>query len=283
MITEALSHCPGIGPARLKALQALGIRRWQDVVQRSDELPIGWREGVVQECQRCQAALNEGHVSYLVQKFAPHDKWRILAHFLEQTSVFDIETTGLEYDAPISVIACWHRGQLHTFVEHENLDDFLVLLDDVTLLTSFNGSSFDVPRVLDSFHIPRLPCAHLDLRWLAYHRGHRGGLKQITRRIGLRRPHDLADVNGEMAIHLWSRWQHFQDRNARDLLVRYCAADVLLTVMLARHLAGDSSASELWSLLPTDTNEAIPDVAQPREDQQGAFGSGSPARLRAWR
>ena len=40
-------------------------------------------------------------------------------------------TSGLEMDSLITVIACWHQGRLHTFVEHENLDDFLDLLDDI--------------------------------------------------------------------------------------------------------------------------------------------------------
>ena len=126
--------------------------------------------------QEDDATWDAEDVRYFVDRFAPADKWRILDYFFDQTTFFDIETLGLQYDASITVIVCWHDGQFRIFVEHENLDDFLELLDDARLLASFNGASFDVPRVLNSFHIPTLPCAHLDLRWSCYHQGHSGGL-----------------------------------------------------------------------------------------------------------
>ena len=163
-------------------------------------IPAGWRSDLVAESRRCALALDTGDVRYFVDRFAPQDRWRILAHFFEQTSFFDIETMGLHYDAPITVIVCWHRGQFWNFVEHENLDGFLDLLDDVTLLASFNGGSFDVPRVLDAFHVPELPCAHLDLRWACYHQGRTGGLKEIANAMGITRPPDLRDVDGEYAV-----------------------------------------------------------------------------------
>lgn len=237
---------------RLKQLHALGVRSWHEVVQNPKRVPPGLRPALVAECDRCLQALAGGDIHYLVEQLAPADKWRILAHLLEQTSYFDIETQGLECDAPITVIACWHKGQLHNFVEHENLDDFLTLLDDVTLLASFNGSSFDVPRVLDSFHIPKLPCPHLDLRWLCYHQGLRGSLKRITARLGIDRPSDLQDTDGALAIGLWHAWVAKQDRTARDHLLRYCASDVLLLMMLAQALVDRTimSHDEVWAHLP---------------------------------
>lgn len=237
---------------RLKQLHALGVRTWNDVVQNPKGVPSTLRPALVDECDRCLQALSVGDIHYLVERLAPTDKWRILAHLLEQTSYFDIETQGLECDAPITVIACWHKGQLHNFVEHENLDEFLTLLDDVTLLASFNGSSFDVPRVLDNFHIPRLPCPHLDLRWLCYHQGLRGSLKRITARLGIDRPSDLEATDGALAIHLWHAWVAKQDLAAREHLLRYCAADVLLLVMLAQKLVDRSiiSHDDLWAQLP---------------------------------
>ena len=130
------------------------------------------------------------------------------------------------------------RAQLQTFVEHENLDDFLALLEGVSLLVSFNGSTFDVPRVLNAFHIPALGCGHLDLRWSCYHQGYTGGLKEITRQMDIHRPADLQDADGQLAVQLWHAWQMHQDPVARDQLIRYCAADVLLLVVLAERLTG---------------------------------------------
>jgi len=290
VITESLLHCPQIGPARLAKLNAIGIRTWHDVLARTDELSPGIRGPIVEESQRCINALAARDITYFVDNLATKDRWRILAQFLDCVSYFDIETAGLEYDDPITMIACWHKGEVHTFVENENLDDFLDLLDDVTLLSSFNGSTFDVPRVLDTFHIPQLPCPHLDLRWLCYHQELRGGLKEITLRLNIHRPIDLQDANGEMAIRFWQRWIHFQDQQARADLIRYCASDVVLLLILARELVGSNDRSEsfdadaIWAKLPTTIRSVATPVQSPEATSPSpSFGGASPKRLRGLR
>ena len=287
MITEALQHCRGLGPIKLNQLVNTGVRSWHDALQLPHLIPRGLRDSVVAECERCLQALNDHDIRYFVDSFSTQDKWRILTQYVDRCSYFDIETTGLEYDDTITVIACWHKGQLHTFVEHENLDDFLDLLDDVELLISFNGSTFDVPRVLDGFHIPELPCPHLDLRWPCYHKKLEGGLKHVTTRLGLQRPHDLHDADGSLAVRLWSAWIHQKNATARDQLLRYCAADVLLMVPLAEHIAGTAMTSldELWKFLPAADQPLQPPSANEQRKQFLAkmFGSASPAKLRTRR
>lgn len=268
MITEALQHCEGIGPARLSQLQTAGIGSWWSVLDDPGRVPQSFRAIVVSECCRCMEALHARDIQYFVDRLVPQDKWRVLSHYFDDASYFDIETTGLEYDAQITVIVCWHRGTLHTFVEGDNLDDFLDLLDETTLLVSFNGSSFDVPRVLDGFHIPELPCPHLDLRWVSYHQNWTGGLKDIADRLDVPRPADLQDVDGAMAVVWWNQWQNNSDPAALQCLIRYCSADVLLLIALAHHLAGQAcpSASQLWSELPPAP--ASPTVTTPQSESR---------------
>ena len=287
MITEALQHCHGIGPARLQRLHESGVRTWHDALRFPERLPGSFRDGMVQECRRCIDALERSDIHYLVTRFAPQDKWRVLAHYGEHASFFDIETMGLECDDPITVIVVWHQGCPHVFLEHENLDDFLELLEDVELLVSFNGSSFDVPRVIDAFHIPVLPCAHLDMRWSCYHRGLHGGLKNIANRIGIERPKDLENADGAMAVQLWSQWQNCRDHAARQKLIRYCTADVLLLVLLADRLFGAArlSTNEVWSHLPPVVDSASTEL-NPATRQTSStnvelsFGPGTPDRPR---
>ncbi len=298
MITEALQHCPGIGPARLAMLHAEGMRTWSDVLASQDRIPAACRTELIAECGRCQAALAEDNLDYFLACFTPRDRWRILHHYFDQATFFDIETEGLHHGAPITTIVCWHQGRLRTFVEHENLDDFLTLLEEVTLLVSFNGSTFDVPRVLDAFHIPALGCGHLDLRWSCYHQGYRGGLKEIASQMAIHRPADLADADGQFAVELWLAWQANHDRAARDQLIRYCAADVLLLVILAGRLTGrgEEPAERWWRQLPprppalslpasavanTSNNNGPEKTAQ--RVQGALFGSSSPSQLRGRR
>lgn len=252
MITEALRHCRGIGPVRLAQLHARGVRSWEQILAHPERVPARLRGTLLEESRDLLAALAREDIRYFVDRFSPQDRWRILAHYFERATFFDIETTGLEVDAGITVIACWHRGALHSFVEHENLDEFLDLLDDVGLLVSFNGSTFDVPRVLDAFHIGALPCAHVDLRWPCFHRGLRGSLKDVTHQAGICRPADLESMGGELAVLLWDEWRRRGDASARQQLLRYCAADVLLLVGLSHHLTDRVEAIDttLWEHLP---------------------------------
>lgn len=265
MIDGAFLHIPGIGPARCAQLQQAGICCWSDLLAHADQLRPKLRVAAAELCRRGLAARDAHDIDFFVRHLAPRDHWRILGEYLAEVSYFDVETAGLEHDAPITTIVCWHRGRLHCFLEHENLDDFLTLLDDVALLASFNGNAFDVPRLLSTFHIPHLPCPHLDLRWICYHRGMKGGLKEISRQAGLLRPKDLQSADGALAVHWWLRWQQTGDRHARDCLVRYCAADVLLLVLLAEQLSGPgrdrrpSKTHPIWQQLPPEPG--VHDVA----------------------
>ena len=287
MITEALHHFRGVGPVRLAKLQDSGIKSWQDVIVQPDLIPNSLRSEIVAECERCLAALENDEIRYFVDRLFPQDRWRILNRYIDRCSFFDIETTGLEYDDTITLIMCWHNGQLHTFVEHENLDDFLDLLDEIELLVSFNGSTFDVPRVLDGFHIPELPCPHFDLRWPCYHRDLCGGLKQVTASLGIERPADLSDADGSLAVQLWHRWAEHKDEDARNQLIRYCGADVLLLKPLAQHIGGHEVCvtENFWAALPAASSATVAATANDQRKQflANMFGKASPTRLRTRR
>jgi len=133
------------------------------------------------------------------------------------------------------VIAAYHRQKLHTFIYEENLDDFLQLVDQSSLLVAFNGNSFDIPFLENSFNIPTIGCPHIDLRWIFYHQGYRGGLKMIEKQLGIRRPASVLNVDGYEAVLLFDRWQS-GDSSARIKLIRYCQTDVLATYLTAGRL-----------------------------------------------
>lgn len=287
MISTAWMHMKGLGPARILMLKQLGIHDWRDALERPERVPDALRFQILQECHACLDARHRQDIAFFTERLHPSDRHLILTEFGSQASYFDIETTGLEYDDQITVIACWHKGKLFSFIEGENLDDFLDLLDDIDLLVSFNGSTFDVPRVLDTFHIPELPCAHLDLRWACHHRNLSGGLKQITSRLGLHRPADLQDADGSLAVELWQQWQNTSCQDARQLLLRYCAADVLLLQPLAQYVANKpmSDLNQLWDHLPEAVAaENVPASSDVRRQILSAmFGPASPTKLRTRR
>ncbi len=229
MITENFLHFKGIGPKTSETIKNAGFKTWQDIIDNPSNLPCSanLRNHLFSQATGSLNAYKNNDIQKLLSAFSTSEQWRILNHYHDRISYFDIETSGLSrYDAKITVIACLHKGEMHTFFRDDNLADFLDLLDDVTLLSSFNGNCFDIPFVLESYHIPELECPHIDLRWICYHAGLRGPLKVIEKECGVKRNDDIGDIDGFEAVNLWHRWVLHKDRKAKDLLVKYCEADV---------------------------------------------------------
>ncbi len=263
-----LRHLPHIGSQGEKALRLEGCQCWNDLANASHPLAgfdvFAWDE-IRRAAEQSQRAVLADDAAYFTSRLPPLEQWRVLAHWFDHASYFDIETSGLEADSIVTLVCCFHGGQPLRFMADENLDDFLELLERVKLLVSFNGASFDVPRVLGRFHIPELPCAHVDLRWLCHHAGWRGGLKKIERALGLRRPTDLDGLGGAEAVRLWHAWHERGDAQAKRTLERYCAADTVMLKLLAGRLCllqgaavALPSEGEVWALV----HAAYPDLGR---------------------
>ncbi|RPI97126.1 MAG: exonuclease, partial [Spirochaetales bacterium] len=240
MISECFLHCRGIGPRTNEHLKQAGFSTWDDCIRGSETLPLGGkkRKSFIDDIMMSKEAHESGDINFFLTRLPTSEHWRILSLYHDRATYFDIETTGLSWGySHASVIAAYKDGEVHRFVYGENLDDFLLLLDASTMLVSFNGNCFDVPFIEKTFNIPSIGRPHLDLRWVAYHQGYRGGLKAIEREIGISRPEAIRDVDGLEAVELYYRWQA-GDMDAREKLIEYCSADAVSTYQLAMRLLG---------------------------------------------
>lgn len=238
MIDQTFLHCTGIGPKTESRLKALGLHTWSDCISRAETLPFSAvkRTAFLRQIEESQTALTSHDIGYLVHRFPIKEHWRILASYFDQATFFDIETTGLSsFDSIITLIVAYHKGQLHTFLFQENLDDFLALVEQSQLLVAFNGNSFDIPFIERAFNIPDIGCPFIDLRWICYHLEYRGGLKSIEKRLGIARPGEIESIDGFEAVSLFLDWQN-GDLTAKDKLVAYCQADVLSSYLVANEI-----------------------------------------------
>ena len=256
MINTSFLQFTGIGQQNIKKLHSLGITDWNAVLDQQANLPLSpkVKEQILKEIPLYIDNYEKKDLKFFAERLHAKEKWKLLAEYFDQASYFDIETNGEPYGDNITLIVCYHKNRLYKFINGDNLDAFLDLLDDVTLLVSFNGNSFDVPIVENYFHIPKIPCAHINLRWLAYHIGFKGGLKSIEKEIGIQRPRELVGINGMDAILLWMAWKKDQSKEALDLLIHYCCADVLSLQLLAGKILEKHkidvhypSPNEIWS------------------------------------
>lgn len=264
---KAFLHLPGIGPQKTATFPAKGIFNWDDLkLQYGAQVLPGVETPrhaeLLLELGRCEAALIDANLSYLSKTLHRSDHWRLLADFGNKATFLDIETSGDELRPEISVVVMRHQGQLHTFTAGQNLDQFLHFLNEIELLVTFNGASFDVPQLENHFHIPMRDIAHIDLRWVCYHSQLKGGLKEIERAIGLVRPPDLIGMDGAEAAFLWQRWKWTGNQKLVRRLARYCAADVIGLEHLSNWIVASQTSAPYpefhWRDLPGEETFAAP-------------------------
>ena len=68
--------------------------------------------------------------------------------------------------------------------------------------------------------------AQIDLRYVLYSLGFRGGLKGVERQLGNDRG-DLRDVDGFFAVLLWDEYQKSDDQKVLDTLLAYNVQDTV--------------------------------------------------------
>ncbi len=212
----------------------MGFYSWQDCIVKKDSLPFKGEKlsRFIDQIEQSRQALEKNDIEYLVNIMPKSEHWRILAEYYSDATYFDIETTGLNWMySHVTVIAAYRKDKIYNFVYNKNLDDFLDLIDDSSLLVSFNGNSFDIPFLERTFHIPELGRPHIDLRWVSYHAGYKSGLKSIEKIMNIQRPSDLSEVNGLEAVLLYNKFTR-GDMEAGDKLIRYCSADALSTYLV---------------------------------------------------
>lgn len=245
MIRECFNHVYGIGPVTESKLRFHGFMTWRDCIENEKDIPFNGarRRRFIDSLKRSQEVYDEADVRELVRLLPIKEHWRILAEYFERAAFFDIETTGLSwYNSHISVIGALFETDVFTYLYKRNLDDFLLFMEDVDLLVTFNGNCFDIPFVERAFNIPGVDTAHIDLRWIAYYRGFRGGLKGIEKSLGVKRPEEIGDVDGYEAVDLYYQWQS-GNSSAGDRLVQYCCCDVVSTHLVAAYLLNRCGAS----------------------------------------
>ena len=232
MITASFSCFKGLSNSAEQKIWQLGCLSWD----RVSFLPYGTfskkkTEIITLEIKKAQKALQAGLVDYFLNRFKSADKVRVLAEFQEQTAVLDIETTGLSRKDAVTTIAILKNGLIHVFINGIDFEDFFMMLKDVKLLITFNGSRFDLPFLRRLFPID-LNIPHLDMMLVLNGLGFKGGQKKCEVLARIKRKYSQG-VSGDNAVFLWNRWKNVNDFNALKQLVLYNAEDVFMLEKLA--------------------------------------------------
>ena len=220
-------HIQSIGAITEQKLWEFGLRDW-DAFFDDISIPLsGSRKYFLKEgIGESKRHLYQGNPGYFSKLLPSNQSWRLFPEFRNSTVYLDIETTGLDrqYNS-ITTIALYDGHEIKTYVQGQNLDDFIDEIYKYKVIVTYNGKSFDIPFIENFFKI-RLNHAQIDLRYVLYSLGFRGGLKGVERQLGTDRG-NLRDIDGFFAVLLWNEFMKTKNQQTLDTLLAYNIQDTI--------------------------------------------------------
>lgn len=227
MLQRTFIHLTGIGLAREQRLWQSGIRNWHDFMAADADgpCPVSNIACVREQLAQSLDAFRAETWSFFEKRLPSDHKWRVFGDFPERALYLDIETNGLTWDDPITVIGAYDGHEVMSFVLGKNLPDAVAEINRYPILVTYNGACFDIPIIQRQFAGALRNHIHIDLRYPLRRLGYAGGLKAIERRMGIERSQATRGLDGWDAVRLWQAYQG-GSQEALDLLLAYNAEDV---------------------------------------------------------
>lgn len=231
MIRNSFLILERIGPEKEKQLWKMGITDWEKFLNTKRIKGVtqnkkGYYNRKIRQAKENLYALNSRYFYDLLPKT---EHWRLYDFFKEEAVFLDIETNGLAQEAGITVIGLSDGIGVKTMIKGINLDFNLLKkeLEKYKLIVTFNGAVFDIPFIKRRYGnvLPEIP--HFDLRFACLKIGLRGGLKEIEKKLGIKRNKIIENIYGGDAVLLWRKWYATGDDYYLKLLVEYNEEDCL--------------------------------------------------------
>ncbi len=241
MLRNTFCHIPGIKLKSEQKLWSSGIRDWDDALTKAELLPRVNKTFLAGGITESKKQLELGSAEYFSRLLPMTETWRLYADFIDSTAFLDIETSGGRDDNYITAISLYDGVNLASYVQGDNLDQFVDDIFNYNLLVTYNGKCFDIPFIEQYFNI-RLTQGHIDLRHVLHSLGLKGGLKGCERTLGIDR-RELSGMNGYLAILLWNDYAYNGNDKALETLLAYNVLDTVNLEILMVHAYNRKLAS----------------------------------------
>ena len=226
ILKNTFLHIPGIGPKTEQGFWTAGVDDWDAFFDETSlKLSSSRRDAIAGVLTESRRQLDRYNPDFFARRLPASQQWRMFSEFRDRTAYLDIETTGLEADCTISTIAVYDGSAMATYVNGQNLDQFIDDIRHYKILVTYNGKCFDVP-VIERYFGLTLEQAHIDLRYVLASLGLKGGLKRCEAQLGMNRG-DIEDVDGLFAVVLWKAYLRNGDQRALETLLAYNLQDAL--------------------------------------------------------
>ena len=247
MLKNTFIHIPGVGKAKELEYWKQNILTWSDLLsslQKNVTYDLfggisasAENKDIILCIQDSEKALKEKNCSFFSRLLPKEEYWRLYHDFKENCVFVDIETTGLSSVIDdITLIGCYKNGEYQAFVKGKNILAAIDVIQSSSLISTFNGTLFDIKFIQAKNPKMIMPSVHLDLRnYIPKTDDYKGGLKHIEKTLGIQRESDIDGMDGKQAIVWWNQYQQ-GDNSALDKLIRYNREDTVNLEKLATTL-----------------------------------------------
>ncbi len=228
MLKNTFIHTPGIGLISEQKIWSSGILCWDDLLIGGGlSLFTPRKRDVLKRCiEESSEQLSASNPNFFGERLPTNQHWRIFPEFKESIAYLDIETTGMDFPIHrITTIAVYDGRSIFTYVQGQNLDQFVEDVRKYKVLVTYNGKCFDVPFLQNEFRM-KLNQVHIDLRYVLKSVGYTGGLKGCEKKAGIDRE-DLEGVDGSCAVLFWDDYQKDKNEKALETLLAYNVQDAV--------------------------------------------------------
>ena len=241
MIFNTFLFLKGISASTEEKLWSLGIQDWECFLAARTIPGISQkRKQAFNACiKEAKHNLYSGNIEYFTGRLPAVEHWRLYPVFKTEAVFLDIETSGVEEDAYITVIGLYDGERTKTMIKGVNLDPGILKkeLQHYKMIVSFNGSAFDLPHIEKRFPELLPNSLHMDLRHLCARMGLKGGLKQVERELGIKRTNPIVErLYGGDALTLWKMFRATGDEYYLHLLVEYNEEDCVNLQIIAEKI-----------------------------------------------
>lgn len=240
MIQNSFIFLEKIGPTLEKRIWKQHITTWHQFLYAPNVDGIAKNRKIYfnRKLQEAQHKLFTQEAQFFASNLKGAHHWRLYDYFKDQAVFLDIETTGIYNHDDVTVIGLFDGTHTKIMIRDINLDinQLREELARYKLIVTFNGASFDIPFLKKRYEnlIPNIP--HFDICSIARRVGLSGGLKQIEKKLGIKRtnPH-VKNFNGGDAVTLWKLYKNTGDKYYLNLLVEYNEEDIINLKYIANY------------------------------------------------
>jgi len=230
MITNSYIFLERVSKNTEQSFWSQGIKSWDEFLARDKVQGISKQRKKYYDRQISEAKqqLYASNSSYFYDRLPLAETWRLYDFFKDEAIFLDIETTGVQSFDDVIVIGLFDGLDVKTMIKGINLNFFALKqeLRKYKLIVTFNGAVFDIPFLKKRYPdlIPNIPV--FDVKTACSRIGLTGGLKEIEKKVGIRRNKIIENFYGGDPLCLWRMFKASGDEYYLKLLVEYNEEDV---------------------------------------------------------